>query len=365
MGEAGLYALGAISAPVVSILNTIGARKQNRENMAFQAQQQQIANDFASREAEKARNYNSPAHQLQLYQDAGMNPNLISGEDFVPTQSVQNQSVPNYSQPSPMQLESPDIGTLLQQRAQSKLLNEQSLSEKTMRGPNVRLADANFDYIVENTNHTREDIKMLSKKMYEIDETVKLIQEQVKYYNSLVNNVNADTSVKESQVDLNNELAKNEEYKRTTFYPMQLRQMASQIAVNTAQRSFLLANAKYFGQMARSVMFQNDVNQANKTYILQMPKLSYFQNLHSLHLTLTQEGMMKFQFGQLRSYSDLERMLNLASGSVNMLNGLFHLDPFSQTFDRLQKVGSLIPFSGGSSPQGSPSGYFNAPSYSY
>lgn len=96
-------ATGAIVAGgslLSSIANGLFGSSSDSANRDFYREMQQQANEFARSERLDVQQYNSPQNQLRLYSQAGMNPNLLSGQQFVPTTAMNNQSVsPPQAQP--------------------------------------------------------------------------------------------------------------------------------------------------------------------------------------------------------------------------------------------------------------------------
>lgn len=146
------------------IFNAIGQRKQNKENRKF-AEYQALVNQ---QNLESQLQYNAPKSQMQRYQDAGLNPNLIYGQG-----NPGNQTAPlQYPDAKPADFQSAfsQIGPLLNQSLmtqsqvqatdaktrQTYVMTQLNQLQMRVMEKNPLLDDAGFKAIIDSLKSTAE-----------------------------------------------------------------------------------------------------------------------------------------------------------------------------------------------------------------
>lgn len=194
--------------------NSVEAQKQR----AFEAQQAEIANKFASNEAleafkrssaftkemwNKQNDYDSPNAQIARLKEAGINPNLFGGDNTSasvgsvssPSASSSMPHASSASAPSSIPLSAPTISNPLLESAQVRLANAQakslehdterkddlhSIDVQTAKG-NLRLIGLQGDLTAQQKLNLEQDAKLASKRCDEIDQNIAQSKEYERY----------------------------------------------------------------------------------------------------------------------------------------------------------------------------------------
>lgn len=350
-----------LTAFAPAVLNGALGMLQNRANVQATRDAQAQANAFAERMMHEAYDMNSPSRQVQEFERAGMNPNLITGSSFVGATAPQNQGLPNYSQQSPWNLPTDDVSAIAQKRAGARLANEQALSEKALRGGNVRLQNAQYDYTVSNTALNKRNADYISKQMFNIDETIQEIRTRRRLFEQQIEGQRKQNALLGEQVE--GQKLQNFFYPRITA--RQIDRLISQTANDYASVNFLRANANLLVQNAVGVELQNSFYR--QTWDERKHNLRVQNALQGAHLKLIQgqDGMLRFQFGQLKDFDSLERWLRVGNSAVQFMQGIQSLNPIDKQLERAGKVGNLLSPYGDLSPSPSSSGGLPNASTSY
>lgn len=88
------------------LINQAFAKRNARIQAKYNKELMQYQNELQQQNIDKQNLYNSPAQQMQRYQDAGLNPNLIYGQGSNGNQS----SVPSVNSPAPASFQNTDGG---------------------------------------------------------------------------------------------------------------------------------------------------------------------------------------------------------------------------------------------------------------
>lgn len=232
--------IAAIASPIVSLIegheNREAQREANERNAQenalnrefnsleaakqreFEAKQAQLANAFSSNEALKAfqrssdftremwnkeNEYNSPNAQIKRLVEAGINPNLFSGDNTAGSAGVVASSAPSASMPhgssasasgsipqSPLSYTNPllESAQLRLANAQAKSLEREterkddlhSVEVQTAQG-NLRLVGLQGDYTEQQTLNLKQDLKLAAKRCEEIDQKISQSKEYERY----------------------------------------------------------------------------------------------------------------------------------------------------------------------------------------
>lgn len=334
-----------------SFANGILGSNVNDDNRAYYDYAQQKANEFARSERIAAQEYNSPLNQLQLYSRAGMNPNLLTGQQFVPTSAVNNQPVSPPQAQSPWNIQSPIS-------SQDLVNSAQSVSTNALRDGMVRLQNAQVDFTIANRHLTeqqavnlRKDLDRLETSINEMNAHIRLMGEQGLYARAQRFHTNAS----EENIRLN-----------TSWMPRlnksTINESLSRIGLNHAQVTAIYENLPIVREQARSLKFQNDLNNANKIFLYRLPKQQYWANEASISFQRLTNGMASIRLQGMKDYYGVNQAIGVANGIVNVVRGAQEISPYQRAIDNGSK---LMPFTspGSPSPVPSPIG-FNS-SYSW
>lgn len=191
------------------------ARENNQFNAAeaekarkFNSQEAALAREFNAAEAEKQRAYNtamyekslawrSPANQIKLMQEAGLNPlNFQQGSvsDSAPTSSAASgpaASGPSASSAGLPQLRNPIDASAFSQiasalsdvrlkEAQANQADAVTLTEQIMRNGKVELQNSQISLNIANASLTKAEEAKVGKELIKIDTETQALQESIK-----------------------------------------------------------------------------------------------------------------------------------------------------------------------------------------
>lgn len=312
-----------LSSFAPAVFNGMLGSVQNAQNLANTREAQERANQFASMMMQRAYDMNSPSSQVKSFMDAGMNPNLVSGQSFIGATAPQNQGIPNYSQQSPWQLPTDDVSAVAQKRAGAKLANEQALSENSLRAGNIRLQDSLWKFQLSQFRLNDAQTAFVSKDLFRLDETIRQIRQQARLY----------------EEQWKYQRSQNEWFPKVT--KAQVDNIISSTAQNYAQRQYLQANAGYLVQMAIGQNLQNSFYRQTwnerKTQLWRDLKIQGLQ----IGLMSTQNGITEFNFGQLKTFGQFERALGVANSILDVVRKIQQVNPIRQ---QIELGGSVLKF---------------------
>lgn len=168
----------------------------------FQAEQAQLAFDRSSKFAidswERENKYNSPKAQIERLRDAGINPNVFSGDNTGGSISAVSSSVPNGAHgvpPSSLPNHPISYANPIMEQAQTRLMNAQarSLERDTDRKDdlhdidvqtamsNLRLVGLQGDLTAQQKTNLENDAKLALKRIEEIDANIAQSNEYKRY----------------------------------------------------------------------------------------------------------------------------------------------------------------------------------------
>ncbi len=99
-GIAGMNPLGAIGSVASGVAGGIAGAVSSRKNRKHQEKMQRQQFDFAREMFDKTNQWNSPANQVRLKREAGLNPYYDDSSAFVGTSAVPAGTAPNGNAPS-------------------------------------------------------------------------------------------------------------------------------------------------------------------------------------------------------------------------------------------------------------------------
>lgn len=328
--------LPLLTSFIPSAVNAYSQMMTNSDNRSFYQATQHQANEFARSERLAAQEYNSPLNQLSLMQQAGMNPNLLSGTMFQATSPVPNQSV------SPPQSIAPTLPseTLSQSGlnfSSAKDLQSQQISRDALLDGLVKTQNVTVDWIVQQKTESNERISQIQKNIEVMNETISSIKE------SILNS--------RAQRRLYDEQSKGQEIQNSWLPKIndtQIKKFVSDMRVNDAQRSFLYANAQQLKEMSRALWLQNDINYKNRWFTLQIPRLEYQKQNAAVIRAKVENNRLRFDFGKQKQYYDIDKAVQYLNVGLDLLDWSFSNSPWMKNFEMGK---SLLPWIKDSSSQ--------------
>lgn len=219
LGSIGSGLIGGVASLIGQDMANKANKKISRENNQFNAaeaekarkfnsQEAALAREFNAAEAEKQRAYNtsmyekslawrSPANQIKLMQEAGLNPlNFQQGSvsDSAPTSSAASgpsASGPAASSAGLPQLRNPVDASAFSQiasalsdvklkEAQANQVNAVTLTENLTRNGKVDLLNSQISLNLADTNLTKAEELKIGKELIKIDTETQALQESIK-----------------------------------------------------------------------------------------------------------------------------------------------------------------------------------------
>lgn len=353
----------AIAASAVpSVVNGISSFLTNKSNQSNYNAAQERANAFARHERQMSQAYNSLENQYAQMARVGMNPNLLSGQSFQATSPVNNQPVSPPLNVAP-QMPSETISQAALNSASARNQNENAISVRDLRAGYIRQQDADYEFVVANTARARAELPSIQKQVDVINATLDQMSQNIAESKQRVLESDARTQ------NTREETAKLREQKGTwkRLADAQYNDLVSKVAVNSAQRSFLLANKDNIIQLTEQLKFQNRVNEATYPAIVKLK----FGEIGEQSVRVTagdlQNGIMRFNLGQMQNYGEIRNVMGLLSTGLQLSNQLLELTPYERAKKDLK---DFLPFSNNSPsiqslPNAYGSGGFSSPSISF
>lgn len=321
------------AAAIPSVVNGVSQLFTNKSNQKNYNAAQERANAFARSERIATQNYNSLENQFGQMARVGMNPNLLTGQSFVASTPVPNQSVapPLNTAPS-MPAETLSQAALNSASAQSQ--REQAITTKELRSGLIRQQNAEFDFTVANTDNAKASLPAIQKQTDLIQTTIDDMVQRI---------IESDARTQNTR----EESAKMRELRGTWKREADARfnNIVSSTAVNGAQRQMLLANKEQILALAEQLRFQNDFNNATRNSQILFKLGERTEQKVRIQNAISQGNILRFQFGQMEKYSDFERVLSNTSATLNVVNQLIDLSPYERAKKDLK---DFLPFSNNS-----------------
>ena len=318
-----------ITTMVPTVFNAGMQMFQNNTNYRRYLEAQERANQFAREERIAAQNYNSLENQYAQMQRVGMNPNLLQGQDFLSTQPVTNQPV-NPSQGIAPQMPVDSIAQSELASSQAKNIDAQTITEDLLRDMRYKLGQSE---IVLNSSNT--DVATQS--------SLKLAQERLNlgrsFHNLLLEANEIVSRTKVNQATLGSISAQTEGQQISNrFAPMLSRatynKIVSDAAVNYANVNLMRENARQIQEFTRGLRFDNNFKSYTFGDRLRLFRLGVEKERIGVDIMRTQNSMLKFQFGQMKTYDDWKQSLGIANDAIQVIKGLQDINPIDNYIDK-------------------------------
>lgn len=307
---------------VPSIVNSIFGSNANKDNREAQIAMQREQNAWSARQAQIARDWNSPQHQMQMFQEAGLNP-LMSAGGFEPTSPAQVPSSPNVMNPNPVNLQGSDLSSYMSASSDSEYKQALTRTENALRDSNVQFR--------------QNEVKNLAQSTLAVEQT---IRESI----ARVNQMYAQTHQTEEQTR-SFKLSNDNFQKR---FDMEMQSLYADISSKnaSASASYSMAemykeNASQLRALTEGILFQNDYNQRFQNQVFKFrvgkEKTDFINAYYS-------GKNLRFQYGQSVKYDDAQRVINLIGNGVSIGATIIDKNPVQKSFENGR---SILPWSGG------------------
>ncbi len=364
LGSVGGALIGGVSSFLGQKSANSASLKAMRENNAFNAseaekarqfnsQQANLAREFNAAEAEKQRAYNtamyekslawrSPANQIKLMQEAGLNPlNFQQGSvsDSAPTSSAASgpaASGPTASSAGIPQVRNPVDASAFSQivsalsdvrlkEAQANQADAVTLTEQLMRSGKVELQNSQISLNVANASLTKAQEAKVGKELVKLDTEVQHLQ-------SSIDNLKANTSYTHEMERY--QTLKSEEQRKVNAQleerlSAELRQIKAAANLSDAQRQQVL-------ELARGIAIDNIFKPTSLYFQIQGQKAS---------ISLTEAQRLSFDLQNTRpaGWTQIKSYLNAGNDIMSVLGQL--IDKYNESVSTGAKlIDSVVPF---------------------
>lgn len=248
-------------------------RETNQTNMQLAEKQNQWNIDQWNRENE----YNSPANQMRLYQNAGLNPNLVTG-DFVPANSIQSAELANQI---PTQIQNP--------YAQSAPLGLQGAlqSSQALKG----LIGDSADILKKFSDIRKTEVETGALKQITPSQ-LKVLDAQVRHLNANADNIEKLT-------------------------PAQFEELSAKITNFRKQYVLMEKDERNKELLNESIELQNKLVKAQWNDLVKLPKAQLELSLANAFMARAQGNKANFETGFMRKHgrtvptNALDQFINL------------------------------------------------------
>lgn len=297
---------------------------QNNQNYKNYLSAQERANQFAREERIAAQNYNSLENQFAQMQRVGMNPNLLQGQDFLSTSPVSNQSV-NPPQGIAPQMPVDSLSQSKLANSQSRNIDAQTITEDLLRDLRYKLGESEIVLNWSNTDEANESAR-------------KLVQERLNlgraFYNLLLEANEIVSRTKANQASADSLAAQTEGQRISNSYAPMLskatyNKIVSDSTVNYANADFLRAHSRQIQEFTKGLRLDNRFKFQTYGDRLRLFKIGLNKERIGVEILRTQSGMLKYQFGQMKTYDDWKQSLGIARDAVNVIKGIQDAHPLN------------------------------------
>lgn len=309
---------------IPTLFNAGSQLLQNQSNQSAYRDAQERANEFAREERIAAQNYNSLENQFAQMQRVGMNPNLLQGQDFLSTTPVSNQSV-NPPQGIAPQMPVDSLGQSKLASSQAKNVDAQTITEDLLRDLRYKLGESEIVLNWSNTDMAKQSSLKLAQERLNLGRS---------FHNLLLEANEIVSRTKVNQASASSLSAQTEGQRISNRYaPMLSRatynKIVSDAAVNYQNVSLMRANERQIQEFTKGLRLENSFNHFTFGDRLSLYRTGVNKERIGVEIMRTQNGMIKFQFGQMKTYDDWKQSLGIAVDAVNVIKGVQDANPLN------------------------------------
>lgn len=341
-----------VASSIPSVINTIGSMFNANANRSAQMRAQRLQNQQASAFAQDARNYNSPAHQVALMRQAGMNPNFIDG--FESAQPVSPPVAPDVKNPSPFQLTSDSPQQVRESSSREAYNKSLRQTEDALRQPRFLSAYFDINKIGQEIRESKQRVSQMAQQITESQQIIKELQSKIDLYSEQKGLVAEQRAAQKQQ---------NDAFWRS--FKAHLDNLFSQTSANYASAFASKEQGLMFRQNAdqikkltlniveqgRGLRLQNDF--LEDTYNLRWSR----ESAEAFHVQWL-NNRLQFDLENDKQFKSAERFMGLLQRGLGIANEALELNPIDRSMKRGQGVlDSLKPFSHDNPSIYKPSGF--------
>ena len=313
-----------LSTLIPTVLNGGMQLLQNKQNYNNYLDAQLRANEFAREERIAAQNYNSLENQYAQMQRVGMNPNLLQGQDFLSTSPVSNQSV-NPPQGIAPQMPVDSLSQSKLANSQSRNIDAKTITEDLFRDLRYKLGESEIVLNWSNTDMAKQS-------------SLKLAQERLtlgrSFHNLLLEANEIVSRTKLNQASASSLAAQTEGQRISNSYAPMLskatyNKIVSDSVANYANAEFMRSNSRQIQEFTKGLRLDNRFKFQTYDDRLRLFKVGLNKERIGVEIMRTNNGMLKFQFGQLKTYDDWQKSLGIALDAVKVIQGIQDAHPLN------------------------------------
>lgn len=309
---------------IPTFFNTGMQLLQNNANSSQYRDAQERANQFAREERIAAQNYNSLENQFAQMQRVGMNPNLLQGQDFLSTSPVSNQSV-NPPQGIAPQMPIDSLSQSKLANSQSRNIDAQTITEDLLRDMRYKLGESEIVLNWANTDVAKQSSLNLAQVRLNLGRT---------FHNLLLEANEIVSRTKVNQASAASLAAQTEGQRISNSYAPMLskatyNKIVSDSVANYANADLMRSNSLQIQEFTKGLRLDNRFKFQTYNDRLRLFKVGLNKERIGVEIMRTNNGMLKFQFGQMRTYDDWQKSLGIALDAVNVIKGIQDAHPLN------------------------------------
>ena len=338
---ADLSFLGPVVSGVSSIIGNLQSGKnvkkqiqaqqhENALNRQFNASEAQKNRDFQSAQIASYRDYNSPANQMKMMQDAGLHPMAALGQlGGIDPGTTSGAQASTSNSISPVGYQPLDMTATSQQLASARLMNaqadkaeadadlaeQQSITDQALRDGLVTLNNIEVEF---KKGFNEKELQRLSKVIRQMDQDFEYSKELMNNIIAKTAGVRKDNLVKDldyafksatQNARIQKEIAENKitqfQFKKmVAFYTYEIASMKADIDLKTQQAIQASSMGKYLDERSETEQSMRGIN---------------------YNIAVDQHRRFRFDLQLDEDFSRIERTLGIESvagkGVIDLLNG--------------------------------------------
>lgn len=309
---------------IPTVFNGLMQMQQNEQNTENYFKAQNQANQFAREERIAAQNYNSLENQYAQMQRVGMNPNLLQGQDFLSTSPVSNQSV-NPPQGIAPQMPVDSLSQSKLADSQKRNIDAQTITEDLFRDLRYKMGESEIILNWANTDMAKQSSLKLAQERLNLGRT---------FYNLLLEANEIVSRTKVNQASAASLAAQTEGQRISNSYAPMLskatyNKIVSDSVANYANADLMRSNSRQIQEFTKGLRLDNRFKFQTYGDRLRLFKVGLNKERIGVDILRTNNGMLKFQFGQMKTYDDWKQSLGIALDAVNVIKGIQDAHPLN------------------------------------